>query len=67
MDSIKITFSLSRTDACALWCLAEQDGVSVPYLLRRMVQAEVARREASLKEMEHAAECLGSCASQEKE
>ena len=61
-----MTFSLSRADACALWCIAEQDDVTIPYLLRRIVQAEIARRGAILQEMEHAAECRGTCVHNEK-
>lgn len=49
MEYVKLVFVLPRTDACALSCIAEQCNVTVPLMVRKIVQAEIRRREELLQ------------------
>jgi len=52
MEFVKLTFVLTRSDACALSCIAEQYNVTVPLIVRKIVQAEIRRREEALHDAE---------------
>lgn len=49
MEFVKLSFVLTREDACAIACIAEQYGTTVPLIIRRIVQAEIRRREENVQ------------------
>ncbi len=55
MEYVKLRFALRRNDAYALSCIAEQDNMTVPLLVRKIVQAEIKRREEELHESDQQA------------
>ncbi|MDQ5890946.1 MAG: hypothetical protein QG604_820 [Candidatus Dependentiae bacterium] len=57
MENVKVVFSLPRADACALACIAEQDEMTMQLLVRKIVQAEVLRREYAAHVAEHDDHC----------
>jgi hypothetical protein len=54
MEYVKLVFVLPRTDAYALSCIAEQCNLTVPLMVRKIVQAEIRRREELLQKTDFA-------------